>query len=828
MKRSLAVLGCLLVSQSHAAQLPGDFIPQNQFGTDCNPYAIERDFIYTKVQRKRATPRHCATVTASNPVFYWTAPPATDPDPEYAGKTVLRVYSDEQYADHSPVFDRSIPTDTPRMIFPFTLKPGKYTWEVSYVLGGEVVKSEPRRFAVLANYRLPTSADILQKVKAHPRPRALPENHTHAKIAELATGGELAPAFEATKTDAELFRSKTPEKDSPTKRDYTLTLEPRREDHPPMTDQAWKTYLYNAAMKERRAIETLGHMYLFTGESGYLIAFKERLLNLASWKYDAGAPTSEGYQDQANRDIFLALAIGLDLFESAAIGEKLNDEERNLVLGTLKGRIEQARASVRLLGKQPYLPHPLTAVHYLTEALMYAQGLAGFSEADGLLEEAWRDLITSVGAFGGAQDGAYGNGSAYGWYTMNVYARTIAVIRLITGEDLTRFEPFGQIGINQIAQTPPATQAATPKIMGTFGDGVEELQLFWDHGGTDFRLLAHATGKPEYEWYWRTYPDFVTRRHSLTPYHFLLLGRTVPSAPTSAPTLPNSFRFEDAGVVAFHSNTKDPERSSLFFRSSPLGSENHSHADNNSFNFVSRGKEILISSGFYSDYGNKHHQLWTRQTKAKNALTFDGGVGQSGGGSEPGYIRPSVDASGKLVNYTTDGGWRIATGDATDAYRTYDSGIGDWTRLVTAAYRTVAYRPADGVAIVYDYAASDTARNWELNFHTLYEPVLGSGTMTLKGDAGGVVKVCARIQGPAASFAAPVNSFDGTASGQTPFPEWHIRQTTLNKQKEFVAVTILRENCATTVEAPVIDGTSRRVTINGHTITFDKKTVTFD
>ena len=51
-----------------------------------------------------------------------------------------------------------------------------------------------------------------------------------------------------------------------------------------------------------------------------------------------------------------------------------------------------------------------------------------------------------------------------------------------------------------------------------------------------------------------------------------------------------------------HSETANPKRSSLFFRSSRLGTINHSHADNNAFTFVSKGKNIFISGGVYDDF----------------------------------------------------------------------------------------------------------------------------------------------------------------------------------------------------------------------------------
>jgi hypothetical protein len=64
-----------------------------------------------------------------------------------------------------------------------------------------------------------------------------------------------------------------------------------------------------------------------------------------------------------------------------------------------------------------------------------------------------------------------------------------------------------------------------------------------------------------------------------------LTGKHVVSGPT-----PNAALFPSIGWVAMHSDLADPNRTSVYFKSSPYGSFNHSHADQNAFVIDSAGE----------------------------------------------------------------------------------------------------------------------------------------------------------------------------------------------------------------------------------------------
>lgn len=55
-----------------------------------------------------------------------------------------------------------------------------------------------------------------------------------------------------------------------------------------------------------------------------------------------------------------------------------------------------------------------------------------------------------------------------------------------------------------------------------------------------------------------------------------------------------------------HSALADPQRVSLLFRSSPFGSLNHAHADQNSFVLYAKGEVLAMDSGVYDFYDSPH------------------------------------------------------------------------------------------------------------------------------------------------------------------------------------------------------------------------------
>jgi hypothetical protein len=247
----------------------------------------------------------------------------------------------------------------------------------------------------------------------------------------------------------------------------------------------------------------------------------------------------------------------------------------------------------------------------------------------------------ATGSWGGSLDGGWANSGGYGWYAADSYIRLMADSKLMANIDLTPWQAVTNFGYNALYFSPPLDSTRQQ-----FGDEADLTDHYHNYSDDTFRLYALVTGKPEYEWYWQLRGDAaVNDKWMWNPLHFMLAAATAtpPTFPHWNPLmLPRSIFFEDAGLVAMHSDMGTPQRTSVFFRSSPFGSFNHSHADNNSFTFVSKGKDMLISAGVYDYYGSPNHLNITRATRYKNALTFDGGLGQAEPSETPTYGNPGA------------------------------------------------------------------------------------------------------------------------------------------------------------------------------------------
>lgn len=768
------------------------------FASGCTP-ALGSDFIDTASwSNRRLEPRDCALVYLSTPVFSWTQP--ADRDTSVPWTLEVRQASGAVVATRTSSVPRVLLSD-------LVLPSASYTWTVSYTTKkGAAVTSQARRFVVAPAStltQLPSGAAFAAAVVAKPRPRALPAGASLAGIAAAAAAGEYKAPYAAFLAQAATLAAQAP---------GAVPKNLARSDFASDTSYVnWKQDLARTAKTERVAIETLGYAALLTGNTAYASAGAARVLSLAAWPTDGA--TSQAVQDQANREIYFGLGLGLDLYK-----EQLNATQRTAVVNSLRARLSQVLVEFPGLDTSPYDSHGITATQFVMEALTYAAGTPEFPEAQSLLAAAWERWITTLGTWGGS-DGAFGNSTAYGWYALSYMAPTVAMVRTVVGLDLSKWPVVGGFGNNMIEFTAPVASSG-----GQFGDQVEFTPIYKNYSYDEFRLYASAMRKPEYEWYWRAYPANLNTKAPLPPLHYMLLGVPGTAATPAAPTA-NSIVFEDAGLVAMHSNVADPARTSVFFRSSRLGSYNHSHADNNAFTFVSKGQPLLISGGYYPYYRSPHHATVGRATRFKNALTFDGGIGQaepSANPAAPGNPVFSMDARGTLLHFADDGRWAVTTGDAALAYRGQDPKTLAWTPLLNSAVRSVAFQRAQGVVVIYDWATSNTPRRWELNFQAPTPPALAGHTVRI--DNGGS-SACIDVYGSGGSFKL---SSGFPIAPETSLPdEYQARYFADAASTELVAVTVIREACRNVAIDVRIAGTSASVSIDGGApIVADRQSVT--
>jgi hypothetical protein len=711
----------------------------------------------------------------------------------------------------------------PRLILETPLAPGDYQWSVIYIdRRGLKVSTQWRRFSVLAppvkpnrtaNMRevaaasgppvdIPDGQAISLIVEGRERPRLVPAGSSLARIKVAAQGPDHLPVLNALRTNALVALQKA------------TAVEPVAAANANSTERAQFGFMvHRTAVTQRQDIEVLALIGRIDGDSAMRDSAKQKLLYLAEW--DPTGVSSEHANDHANRELYTAIATGLDL-----LWDVLTSQERAKLIAAARIRVLDASTALSFLDHEPYESHRLVNVRGINQALMLLTGAPGFPEASSLLVRTWNLSRFTLSAWG-EKDGTFGNGIAYAWYAFTSTVPYVAATRTISGVNLYDRTSIGNLGNQLIAFTAP--NHPNPSA---FGDGSESLDLYRYFAANHFRLHAQMTRSPVDAWYWQANPLSYQRPNQPLIWQLLLLG--VDDSPLPPPQAPSqhSWFFHDAGLAAMHADARESMRTSLFFRSSRFGAFNHSHADQNSVVYVSRGQPLLINAGYYPYYNSPHHKAISRATRYKNALTFDGGFGQSESSvNAPRPTEPvhSMDASGMLVAAEERGPLTFLTGDATAAYRSINPKDGSWAPLLTNAVRSVLMDRVNGVVLIYDWATSAVPRQWELNYHSPSEFTVDGDTVIASNNG---ASVCLDRHGPASSFA---QTMAWEIEPEVKQPEQaHGRFSMLRPSTEFAHLTVLRDGCRVQPVHVQRSGTQFQVRLGGQRISFDKRTVRVD
>lgn len=525
----------------------------------------------------------------------------------------------------------------------------------------------------------------------------------------------------------------------------------------------------------------------------HAMAAKKRALAMAAW-----APRgATGYfnHDQAGRSVAWTLALAYDW-----LYDRWTTEERRKLLAAIEPRVEDMLSPPvqglptgwagldggKKLDRWPYDSHGGVT---LARLAVICTALAGEGEPfDRCAKAVVPRYLARPIAWGGA-DGGFANGTHYAqWDVAFTHFVVWHLLKNALGEDLWQRD-WAKGYLDFIAYfLPPGTPT------GMFGDGAEER-----HAGvwaTQARAYAAALPSPLADWYARN--QFGEQATHLA----LLLAppRDWDAIPGALPAgTPHAVHLADIGWVAMHSDLADRSRTSVYFKSSPYGSYNHSHADQNSFVIHARGRVLAADSGYYDFYGSPHWKGWYKQTRAHNAITFDGGQGQ---------LHDTMDAKGRITRFEHHADYDLATGDATAAYG----------GALTRAVRSIVYLRPDTV-LVYDSLASKTPRTWEWNLHAMSK-MKEKGPRELEIEQDGV-RMCVRLlEAPEGAF-TQTDSFTAEPQGKYP-RQWHGRLTSGQKSMQANFMALLDVGCRGTEVSLGKAGGHRVVMLAGRSFVFDE------
>jgi hypothetical protein len=662
-------------------------------------------------------PADCATVSQTPPEFTW--PPQDGSNTYTLTITGPDGRSESRSTKHNYLlWDRALP-------------PGRYTWRLK-ASGTSNDMSEARSFTIAPDaveFVVPSPAALLQRARATPRPRTWHGESTSPVSAKVTR----TPAFRAL---LEEVQNKMPAAVQPEPSSGSIASN------------------YDDTVAEQKRTLAAAFAWAATHERRYGDDAFRRVMAQARW--NTAGTLSYANNDMGSRTVAWTLALAYDWMH-----DYLQPAQKAVILGALRARVQPMfEHAMKDLTAYPYDSHG-----NVTLTLVAAMGvlLAGdLPEADAWVQEAVPLAIAWTSPWGW-EDGGFGNGTAQAFWDTGSNLPAWQILRNAAGVDLARKEWVRNHGRFLAYFVPPGSPA------GVFGDGLElDLQEVWARVGKAYERFVPG---PLAGWYARSQKGEDEIRIEL------MLAPVADEKSAAFPSgTPDAAYFPSIGWTAMHSRLADPMRTSVYFKSSPYGSYNHSHADQNSFVIHAKGKRLAVASGYYDGYKTAHWTGWYKQTRAANAITFDGGQGQ-------GLNERSL--AGEITRFATSPRFDYATGHAEHAYG----------NALTRALRTIVYLRPD-IVLVRDSLASATPHAWEWNIHT-------PGHMDVAGDRelylrNGAALMCVEmLASPEGAFRTD-NHFSVPPEGNPkPADQWHgvFAANAKSTEAEFVALMRIGTPC---------------------------------
>lgn len=586
---------------------------------------------------------------------------------------------------------------------------GNYTWRVRPV--GTNDWSSLRTFSITSRsnvFEVPDNVTLRNRILSKARPRSLPASVTPFSTWNYDKRTTLEPYLSRLGNEVKAQITAVP---SLSDSRWSIVISS------PLTAAmaSQQTDVRQRINEASRQMEAAALMWRLKGESVYLTEALRRGDELAA--LNPAGPTSYVNQDQATRQIAWGLAKTIDLLAGS-----LDATRKARWLGSIKARTNEMYNNLAgdngRLDQYPFDSHGNTSLVFLV--LISTLTLGDIPEAQNWFDFSFRAYALSPNPWGGPE-GGYANGTAYAEYAAGYL---LALWDPLTHASGVNF--FGKpwtLGFLDFAMEfiPPGARTHA------FGDASETKP-----DPRVFRAFASRMWSPRAAWYVKNTTGMEDAMSLLQAQYPLPVTDTkVYAAPS------DSAYYPTVGWVAMHSNLASSSRISTFFKSSPYGSFNHSHGDQNGLLLSSAGQPLLVKAGWYDWYGSPYWTDWYHQTRSQNAITFDGGKGQM----VTGY-REQLQRNGRITAFTAQPSYDYAEGDATPSYG---------GQLTVAKRQVWHLRDAGNAILVRDRLSSTVARTYEWNMHTPAIMTVENG-QNVKVVAG-TQSLCVRSLNTNASFA---------------------------------------------------------------------------
>ncbi|MCL2098025.1 MAG: DUF4962 domain-containing protein [Bacteroidales bacterium] len=248
--------------------------------------------------------------------------------------------------------------------------------------------------------------------------------------------------------------------------------------------------------------------------------------------------------------------------------------------------------------------------------------------------------------------------------------------------------------------------------------------------------------------------------------------------------------FKGVGWGALHSDIVNTDKDLfLLFKSSPFGSESHSHLDQNSFAIMKGGKALAIPAGSrYPQHGSPFHTRYVRQSIAHNTILVNG----------KGQVDRNSKANGLIFDFYTSANIGYVAGEAQNTYE----GVKRFDRHI------VMIKPS--IIVIVDDIELDSPGTVDWLLHGIEKFSLDEKAQQLVSVREDVSMTCQFIANQPLKFHQddvwPMDPKEGYPMVKTPNPDnqWHFKATTpekVQKQRIVSVMTIDKEATASITPA---------------------------
>jgi hypothetical protein len=551
---------------------------------------------------------------------------------------------------------------------------GNYSWRVRP--SGSTDWSNYRPFSITARstvFEVPDNATLRARILAKPHPRSLPPSFIPMSKWDTAKMSVMEAYTSRMTNEIKLQIGALPVL-SDARWPLVITS--------PLTAAmaSQQVDIRNSINEASREVEAAAVMWRLKGDPMFLNEAFKKGDEMAS--LNPQGPTSYANQDQATRQISLSLMKAVDILAGdldatrkarwlAAVATRTNEMYANLAGDN--GRLDQ----------YPFDSHGNTSLVFLV--LISSLSLGDIPDAQKWFDFSFRAYANSPSPWSGPE-GGYANGTAYAEYTAGYLVALWDPLSQATGVNFYA-KPWSLGFLDFATQfTPPGSKR---HVFGDGSDTAPDTRVF--------HAFAARMVSPRAAWYVNSLGGTEDTLSLLqAPYPLPVKGTTFLSPPS------NSGYYPSIGWAAIHSDINSPNRTSVYFKSSPYGSFSHSHGDQNAVLLSVAGQPLLVKAGWYDWYGSPYWTDWYHQTKSQNAITFDGGKGQLVDG-----YREQLQRNGRITGFAAQPTYDYAEGDSTLAYG----------GALTTAKRQLWYLHSQNAVLIRDKLSATLPHTYEFNLH---------------------------------------------------------------------------------------------------------------